>query len=111
MELFQRKKTFSIENIYIQELEKILNYSDVDVRIKKILYDNIILNNGKRIKCIYNYYYNNKGITIKKNSKTLICPKIQIIYNIQHCEYYDCNNCHLQMINKLKNKEIKLLNK
>ena len=65
-------------------------------------------NNGKRIKCIYNYYCNTKGLTIKKNNKVLICPKIQIIYDIENCNYYMCKRCHMLMINKLKKDKVEL---
>ncbi len=108
MELFQRKKTFSIEGIYIKDFEDILDNKNTKLYVSKILYDNIILNNGKRIKCIYNYYCNTKGLTIKKNNKVLICPKIQIIYDIENCNYYMCKRCHMLMINKLKKDEVEL---
>ena len=34
--------------------------------------------------------------------------KIQIIYDIENCNYYMCKRCHMLMINKLKKDEVEL---
>ena len=43
MELFQRKKTFSIEGIYIKDFEDILDNKNTKLYVSKILYDYIII--------------------------------------------------------------------
>jgi hypothetical protein len=74
--------------------------------VDSIVFDSILLSNGKKIKCIKNYYDVPGGIEIKKN-KTNNCIVAQRNYDV-NAQPFSCTLCHLQLLNKLKNKEVKI---
>ena len=110
MELFQRKESFKINGIFIEDLYEILLRRSNHLSIKKMLFDTLILSNDKRIKCICDYYAKNNNLKTPKRGKNLNCPIIQIFYGIdkEECDVYKCSICHRLAIEKLRDGELKL---
>ena len=108
MNVLDRLK-INIEGYTIQRLTKILRNEDEEV--KKILdvFDSIVLNNNKTIKCIRNYYIMNNIRNYKKYSAMQLCSLIQKDNNIK-CKPYNCTECHLEMLKRLKNNTVFLQN-
>lgn len=97
MNIFKRQNMNNIENINVKDLENEL-IRNFDI----IVYDTILLQSGKKIKCVKYYYSNdeNKLIKLKK------CNQIQKKLNVSTTPF-NCINCHRQCLTELNNKNIK----
>lgn len=104
MNVLDRLK-MNIEGYTIGRLTKILRNEDEEVKKVLNVFDNIILDNNKTIKCIRNYYIMNNARNYKKYSKMQLCSLIQKDNDIK-CRPYDCTECHLEMLKRLKNNMI-----
>lgn len=98
MNIFKRKMRNTIEGYTHKEL---LQHLEEDM-YASIVYDNILLSNLNRIKCVRNYY--RKDLTgVPARVKT--CQTAQVYFGIE-CKPYHCISCHRIMINKKNNKEV-----
>lgn len=100
MELFERKQQNCIEGIDFNTLEEILKYKNPNIRMESNIQKRIYLSDGTILKCI-NCYYKANGKTIKVDDSVNSCFKAQKFFDI-NCYNYDCRNCHLLALEKLK---------
>lgn len=112
MEIFQRQKFNEIEGINFTELRQILSRTQSDdmPAIDSIVFDTILLDDNTRIKCIKNHYSLTNGTELKKGKANNTCVAIQKFYKI-NCRPYNCTDCHMQMMQKRDNREVKIIRK
>lgn len=108
MNILNRKPMYNIEGISIKLLQSILTGKSSIATITEKIYNSIFLSNGKTIKCINKYYKTNDNKQFKTCSTVSHCAKCQNFFNISSNGAFNCIDCHILMIDKFKNNEIKM---
>ena len=105
MNIFDRIQLSRIEGYSIKDVRRILNDEESDYlpKVDSIVFNSILLTNGKTIRCVSHYYKNSDSREVKSKSK---CPMVQKFFGIS-CSPYDCVRCHKIMLDKRNNKEVK----
>lgn len=130
MYIMDRKKSLCIEGLNINVLYNLLSQYALNKEYMKNVFENakeksnvgidvlfvsksdIMLSNGKTIRCIKNYYekidsdinINQDLISKRKITSQFECNCIKEHYGITKSKLFDCDNCHSEACTMYKNK-------